>query len=132
MRNLRLLSALLIALFGSTASAKDLNLARTAKSGVVSPLAYSGAWDRNCNSLATTVTIVTPPANGAISVIDAEEVLPAATPGSGSTGNCEGKTIKAKRVMYLSKPNFHGTDTVVYDSKYPNGVNHTTIAITVQ
>jgi hypothetical protein len=114
------------------ALAKDLNLSRTAKSGVNSPLAYAGRWDRNCNGLPTTVTITKKPASGVVSVIDADEVIPMSTPASGDTSNCAGKTVKSKRIMYLSNPNFHGNDSVSYDSEGGGIVIHTTIAITVQ
>ncbi len=116
----------------SGASGGNMNLARTAKSGVDSLLAYSARWDRNCNSLPVVITIKKQPLNGTISVLDGEEVLPASTPGSGSTAQCAGKTIKSKMIMYFSNPNFRGNDTVSYESEGAGTILHTTIAITVQ
>jgi hypothetical protein len=118
----------------SGASAKDISINRTAKSGVDSLIAYSGRWDRNCNPLPQTVTITQKPANGTATVADGEETLPAATPGSGNTGQCAGKTIKSKKIMYQSKPNFRGKDTVVYENRDERGtlLIHGTINVTVQ
>jgi hypothetical protein len=124
--------AALAAATSAPAAERSMNLSRTAKSGVDSPLAYSSRWDRNCNSLPVTITITKKPANGEVSVLDADEVLPASTPGSGNTGQCAGKTIKSKKIMYLSKPGFRGNDTLGYDSDGAGTILHTTIAITVQ
>ena len=79
-----------------------------------------------------TVTITRKPLNGTVSVLDAEQVLPASTPGSGNAGQCVGKTIKSKKIMYFSKPDFRGSDTVSYDSEGAGTILHTTIVITVQ
>jgi hypothetical protein len=117
---------------GAFAAEKTMNLSRNAKSGVDSRLAYSGRWDRNCNGVAVTVTITGRPANGTVSVVDADETIAASTPASGSTGKCAGKTIKSKKIMYLSKPGFRGSDSVAYDSEGGGTTIHTTIKITVQ
>jgi hypothetical protein len=122
----------LVAVSAAPAAEKSMNLARTAKSGVESRLAYSSRWDRNCNGQPVTITITAKPANGTVSVLDGDEVLPAATPGSGDTGPCAGKTIKAKKIMYRSNAGFRGNDTVSYDSDGAGTVIHTTIAIIVQ
>jgi hypothetical protein len=125
-------AAALAVMSGAWAAEKTMNLSRNAKSGVDSPLAYSGRWDRNCNGIPVTVTITRQPANGTVSVVDADEKIAASTPASGSTGKCAGKTIKSKRIMYLSKPGFRGSDTVGYDSAGAGTIIHTTIAVTVQ
>jgi hypothetical protein len=116
----------------AVAAEKTMNLSRNAKSGVDSPLAYSGRWDRNCNGIPVTVTITRQPANGTVSLVDADETIAASTPASGSTGKCAGKTIKSKKIMYLSKPGFRGSDAVGYDSDGGGTLIHTTIAVTVQ
>jgi len=126
------LAAALVVANGALAEEKSMKLSRNAKSGVDSRLAYSGRWDRNCNGLSVTVTITRQPANGTVSVMDADEVIAASTPASGSTGKCAGKTIKSKKIMYLSKPGFRGSDTVGYDSEGGGTIIHTTIAVTVQ
>jgi hypothetical protein len=126
---------LIVVVAASNAPGKDLNLNRTAKSGVDSPLAYSSRWDsKTCSALPYTVTIAQKPSNGTASVVDAEETLPASTPGSGNTGPCVGKTIKSHKIMYLSKPNFRGSDVVVYEGKDERGtvLIHATINVTVQ
>jgi hypothetical protein len=120
------------AIGGAPGRERSMNLARTAKPGADSLLAYSGRWDANCNSLPVAVTITRKPLNGTVSVLDAEQVLPASTPGSGNTGQCAGKTIKSKKIMYFSKPDFRGNDSVTYDSEGAGTILHTTIAITVQ
>ena len=117
---------------GASAAEKTMNLSRKAKSGLDSGLAYASRWDRNCNSQPVTVTITRQPANGTVSVVDADEVIPASTPASGSTGICGGATIKSKQIMYRSKPGFRGSDTVGYDSKGGGTTIHTTIAVTVE
>jgi len=121
-----------VAIGGTPGKERNMNLARTAKPGADSLLAYSGRWDPNCNSLPVTVTITRKPRNGTVSVLDAEQVLPASTPGSGNTGQCAGKTIKSKKIMYFSNPDFRGSDSVGYDSEGAGTILHTTIAITVQ
>lgn len=114
------------------AAEKTMNLARKAKSGVDSGLAYSNRWDRNCNGVPVKITFTRQPENGTAWSVDADEVLPASTPGSGNTGRCGGKTIHSKRIMYRSKPGYRGSDTVSYDSDGNGSVIHTTIAVTVE
>jgi hypothetical protein len=43
-------AAILAATGSAMAAEKTMNLSRNAKSGADSRLAYSGRWDRNCNS----------------------------------------------------------------------------------
>jgi hypothetical protein len=124
--------AALIAIGTAAAAEKSMNLNRTAKSDVESRLAYSNRWDRNCNSLPVTITFVQKPMYGTVAAVDADEVLPAATPGSGKTGPCAGKTIKSKAIIYRSNANYRGNDIVRYDSDGNGTLIHTTIAITVQ
>ncbi len=126
------ISGILALLLADIASAKDMNLNRTAKSGTDSPLAYSGRWDRNCKTAPNTITVTKQPMNGTVSVVDAEETIPASTPASGSTGQCAGAKIMSKKIMYRSNPNFRGNDAVSYDSQGGGVVIHTTIAISVQ
>jgi hypothetical protein len=117
---------------GAPAAEKTMNLSRNAKSGVDSRLAYSGRWDRNCNTQPVTITFTRQPENGNAWSVEADEVLPVSTPGSGNTGQCAGKTIQSKRIMYRSNPGFRGNDTVGYDSAGAGTIIHTTIAVTVQ
>lgn len=116
----------------ASAAEKTMDLSRTAKSGVDSRLAYSGRWDRNCNSLPVKITFTGQPANGTAWSVEADEVIPPSTPASGNTGQCAGKTIQSKRIMYRSAPGFRGSDTVSYDSDGNGTIIHTTIAVTVQ
>ena len=117
---------------GAMAAEKSMNLSRNAKSGLDAGLAYAGRWDRNCSALPVKVTFTRQPQNGMAWSVEADEVLPASTPGSGNTGQCAGKTITSKKIMYRSKPGYHGSDTVSYDSEGAGTVIHTTIAVTVQ
>jgi hypothetical protein len=97
-------------------SAKDLNLVRSAESGVDSPISQERAWDRSCNPLPVTVSITKNPAHGTISVVPGvTSTIPKSTPRSGSTGACAGKTVTGNEIRYKSNPGFHGTDTVSYD-----------------
>ena len=129
-----ILGLLVTSLAGTSgALAKDLNLNRTAKSGVDSQLAYAGRWDRNCNGLPSTVVITQKPLNGTATVVDTDQVIAASTPGSGDTGQCAGKTIRSKKIMYRSSPNFRGNDLVVYESRDGGRVLiHATINVSVQ
>jgi hypothetical protein len=124
------IAAVVIGLFGcGTAAAKELKLTRTAKSGVETLLAYSGHWDRNCNSLPNKVTIAKQPQHGTASIKPAEETLPQSTPGSGATGSCAGKKVQTNAIMYRSNPGFKGTDTLGYHSE--SGID-ATITVTVE
>jgi hypothetical protein len=119
-------SAALLAAGG--ALAKDINIARTVKSGVETRLAFSGAWDRRCAAIPTNVTISRQPGHGTASVVPGVQTLPQATPGSGATG-CEGHKIDSHQIMYKSNPGFKGTDTVGYHSD--NGID-ATVTVTVE
>jgi hypothetical protein len=79
-------TAALVVASGALAAEKTMNLSRNARSGVDSGLAYSGRWDRNCNSQPVKITFTRQPANGTAWSVEADEVLPASTPGSGNTG----------------------------------------------
>jgi hypothetical protein len=125
-------AAALVVTGAAVAAEKTMNLSRNAKSGADSRLAYSGRWDRNCNALPVKITFTRQPENGTAWSVEADEVLPASTPGSGDTGQCAGKTITSKRIMYRSKPGFRGSDTVSYDSDGNGTVIRTTISVTVQ
>jgi hypothetical protein len=96
------------------ASAKEIKLSRTVKSGVETRLANSSRWDRDCHAIPATVTISKPPMHGTASVKPGEETLPASTPGSGPTGNCGGKKIATHMIMYRSNDGYRGDDMVVY------------------
>ena len=125
-------AAALVVTSAAVAAEKTMNLSRNAKSGVDSRLAYSSRWDRNCNGLPLKITFTRQPANGTAWSVEADEVIPASTPASGSTGKCAGKTITSKKIMYRSAPGFRGSDTVGYDSEGAGTIIHTTITVTVQ
>ena len=114
------------------AAEKTMNLSRNAKSGADSLLAYAGRWDGNCNALPIKITFTRQPANGTAWSVEADRVIPTSTPASGDTGQCAGKTVASKKIMYRSAPGFRGSDTVSYDSEGGGTIIHTTIAVTVQ
>jgi len=124
--------AILATASGALAEEKTMDLSRSARSGADSRLAYSSRWDRNCNSHPVKITFTRQPENGTAWSVEADEVLPPSTPGSGDTGRCAGKTITGKKIMYRSKPGFRGSDTVGYDSDGNGTVIHTTIAVKVE
>lgn len=96
--------------------AENLNLTRSAKSGLESLIVEERLWDRNCNALPVTVTITKNPANGTISVVPgARSTIPASTPASGSTGACAGKQVTGNEIWYKSAPGFRGTDSVFHN-----------------
>ena len=124
-----------LALLGSVAAAaaQDLQLTRTATSGVESHLAWERAWDRNtCQQQPVTVTITRPTANGTVSVREESSTIPVSTAAGGSTGNCAGKQVTGKHIMYRSKPGFQGTDSVSYEVTSADGRKRvTTITVNV-
>lgn len=117
---------------GATAEEKTMNLSRNATSGADSLIAYAARWDRDCKELPIKINFTRQPAHGTAWSVETDRVIEASTPASGDTGKCAGKTIKSKKIMYRSAPNFHGSDTVGYDSDGGGTVIHTTIAVTVQ
>ena len=125
-------AAVLAATSGALAAEQTLNLSRNAKSGLDSLLAYAGRWDRNCNPLPIKITFKRQPANGMAWSVEADRVIPTSTPASGDTGQCAGKTIPSKKIMYRSAPGFRGSDTVSYDSEGGGDIIHTTIGVKVQ
>jgi hypothetical protein len=126
------LAAALAAASGTSAEEKTMNLSRNAKTGVDSLLAYAGRWDRNCHELSIKINFTRQPAQGMAWSVEDDRVIPASTPAMGSTGQCAGKTVKSKKIMYRSAPGFRGSDAVSYDSEGGGLVIHTTIAVTVQ
>ena len=126
------LAAVLAAASGTSAEEKTMNLSRNAKSGVDSLVAYAGRWDRNCNELPIKINFTRQPTQGMAWSVEADRVIPATTPAMGDTGQCAGKTVKSKKIMYRSAPGFRGSDTVSYDSEGGGTIIHTTIAVTVQ
>jgi hypothetical protein len=120
-----------LAVLPVNAVVKDLQLTRSAVSGVDSGLAYAGRWDGNCQALPGWVIITRPPANGVVAVVRADELIPASTPASGDTGQCAGKTVASNKIMYRSNPGFHGTDTMAYFSLGGSLVVTTTVTVNV-
>jgi hypothetical protein len=96
--------------------AQNLNLTRSAKSGLESLIAEERSWDQNCNARPITVIITKNPANGTISVVPGQKsIIPPSTPASGSTGACAGKEVTGNEIWYKSNAGFHGTDSVSYN-----------------
>ena len=102
-------------IWAGPAAAQTLTLTRSAQSGVESTIAQERGWDRNCNTVAVTVTITKNPSNGTVSVASGvTSTIPASTPASGSTGACAGKSVTGNAVKYKSNAGFRGTDSVSY------------------
>src|SRR6202035_3924728 len=120
------IGALLVAEPGS---AKEINLARKAKSGVETRVAFSSHWDtKTCKALPMTVTISKQPSHGTASIKPGVETLPQSTPGSGPTG-CAGAKIDSNQIMYKSNAGFRGSDVMGYHTTA--GID-ATITITVE
>jgi hypothetical protein len=117
---------------GTSAEEKTMNLSRNAKSGVDSLLAYAGRWDSNCQERPIKINFTRQPTQGMAWSVEEDRVIPKSTPAMGDTGQCAGKTVKSKKVMYRSAPGYRGSDTVSYDSEGGGLVIHTTITVTVQ
>jgi hypothetical protein len=121
-----------VAASGASAEEKTMNLSRNAKSGVDSLLAYAGRWDRNCQERPIKINFTRQPTQGMAWSVEDDRVIPKSTPAMGDTGQCAGKTVKSKKIMYRSAPGYRGSDTVSYDSEGGGLVIHTTITVTVQ
>jgi len=99
-----------------------LKITKSAGSGVETTIARASGWDKaTCASRLHSVNITRPPAHGTVSVVDEVTTIPASTQRSGSTGQCAGKPLKDKKILYKSNPGFTGTDTFSYESVDPNG-----------
>jgi hypothetical protein len=119
-------STLLVA---GPASAKEINLARTVKSGVDTRVAFSGRWDTHtCKALPMSVTISKQPSHGTASIVPGVQTMPQSTPGSGPTA-CAGAKIDSNQIMYKSNGGFHGADLMGYHTD--TGID-ATITITVE
>jgi hypothetical protein len=128
-RSITLAAGMAVLLAAGGALAKDINIARTVKSGVETRLAFSGSWDRRtCAAIPANVTISRQPSHGTASVVPGVQTLPQATPGSGATG-CEGHKVDSHQIMYKSNPGFKGTDIVGYHND--SGID-ATVTITVE
>jgi hypothetical protein len=121
-----------LAASGTSAEEKTINLSRNAKSGVDSFLAYVGFWDSNCQERPIKINFTRQPTQGMVWSVEEDRVIPKSTPAMGDTGQCAGKTVKSKKIMYRSTPGYHGSETVSYDSEGGGLVIHTTITVTVQ
>jgi hypothetical protein len=117
---------------GTSAEEKTMNLSRNAKSSVDSLLAYAGRWDSNCQERPIKINFTRQPTQGMAWSVEEDRVIPKSTPAMGDTGQCAGKTVKSKKIMYRSAPGYRGSDTVSYDSEGGGLVIHTTITVTVQ
>lgn len=126
------LCTLSIAGLTGVAAAKDLTLTRNAQSGVDSRIAYERYWDRDCKALPTAVTVMQPPKNGTVTVVQGTSTIPASTPNGGDTGACAGKTVAGNEVHYKSNAGFVGTDSVTYsvmNNNVPAGTRVITIVV---
>jgi hypothetical protein len=121
--------ALLIA---TGALAQEIKLTRSAASGIEMLLVDERSWDANCKPLATSVTIISQPSNGKVTVVPGASVIAVAAPPSGSKLQCAGKSMTGNQIMYRSNPGFRGTDTLAYKVLYANGKSgSTTVTINV-
>ena len=87
---------------------------RTVDSGSEVVLSRPTFWNGACNARGVTVTVTQSPANGTVSVTEGLNTAPE-TPKFGTAGGCGGMQIMGKQVVYRSRPDFHGSDVVVYE-----------------
>ncbi len=115
------------------ASAQQLSLSKTVRSGISSRLAYERSWDHACTATSAEVSITQQPEHGTASVVQSSSAIPASTPRSGSTGQCAGRQVTGNEVVYRSQPGFHGRDRVSWSVIYGNGkTGATTVDISVR
>ena len=120
-------TVLAIAMFAATqASAQQLSLTITVRSGTAARLAYERSWDRSCTATPAEVSITQQPQHGAASVVSSTSAIPASTPRFGPTGRCAGRQITGNEVIYRSQPGFHGRDRVSWSVIYGNGKSGST------
>lgn len=110
------------------ASPIERKVTRTVDSGSESAIARSTFWNSECNARAVTVTIKQPPANGKVSVREGLNPV-VENPQFGTAGRCAGKQVMGKQIVYQSKPGFHGSDVVVYESFSDRGEKTSTTVI---
>jgi hypothetical protein len=114
------------------ASPIERKVTRTVDSGSESVIARSTFWNGDCSARAVTITIKQPPANGNVSVRDGLNPV-VENPQFGTAGRCVGKEVMGKQIVYRSKPDFHGSDVVVYESLSDKGEKtSTTVSIEVR
>jgi len=87
---------------------------RTVDSGSELVLSRPTFWNSACDARGVTVTVTQPPANGTVSVTEGLNTAPG-NPKFGTAGRCGGMQIMGKQVVYRSRPDFHGSDVVVYE-----------------
>ena len=120
------------ALANEAAPASPPTVRRTVDSGLDLVLSRPTFWDGACNARGVTVTVTQPPANGTVSVTEGLNTA-AVNPKFGTAGRCGGMQIMGKQVVYRSRPDFHGSDVVVYEYVSDRGERATaTVIITVR
>jgi hypothetical protein len=94
-----------------------LPITRLVVSGVETPVAINRPFDRTtCASRKVAINVTRQPDHGKISVLEQDAALPESTPRSGSTGQCAGKFVKAKILVYKSDAGFVGVDAFAYEA----------------
>ncbi len=116
MRMLGSFGCLMIALTLATpVSAQVVNIAKDAEAGRDTFIAWERAWNRECRTIAVTVTFAKKPLNGSASVeTNVASTIPETTRTTGDVGNCVGKPVTGNRVNYKSKAGFRGKDSFSY------------------
>jgi hypothetical protein len=116
------------------ASANDLAptspgmVERTVDSGLDFVLGRPTFWNGACNARGVTVTVTQPPAGGTVSIMEGLNTAPG-NPTFGTAGRCAGMQIMGKRVVYRSRPGFHGSDVLAYEYISDLGERATTTVI---
>ena len=114
------------------ASTSPGTVRRTVDSGQGLVLSRPTFWDGACNARGVTVTVIQPPANGTVSVTEGLNTAPQ-KPKFGTAGRCGGMQIMGKQVVYRSRPDFHGSDLVIYEYVSDRGERAgATVIITVR
>lgn len=72
-----------------------------------------GYWLRDCSNRHFDILIEQYPQGGDLRFEVGSLLIPD-DPGVGSAGNCVGKEVQSKKVIYVAKPNFVGQDSVSY------------------
>jgi hypothetical protein len=118
-------AALVLTLPSAAAVAQDTNITRKVTAGRETSIGYAVRWDRNCGPLTPKIVLTVPPDHGSICARDYVGLAKRNVVNDDQT--CVGKHILGLQVIYQSRSDYAGHDTVDYVIEFP-GVIRTTHA----
>jgi len=110
---------LFVTLQAATA-AEPVVLTRSVESGAETVVARSTFWNSDCSPVSVKVTITKPPSRGTATVREGANPV-SANPRFGTSGQCVGKEVMGKQVVYRSPVGYKGEDVINYESVSAKG-----------